>query len=79
MKYAYEDLSPEQFETLVVLICKVLLGAGVQGFAKGPDGGRDAKFVGTAQLYPSTASPWSGPVSSASQDVRAGFRVSGVR
>ena len=62
MKYAYEDLSPEQFETLVVLICKVLLGAGVQGFAKGPDGGRDAKFVGTAQLYPSTASPWSGPV-----------------
>jgi hypothetical protein len=62
MKYAYEDLSPEQFETLVVLICKVLLGAGVQGFAKGPDGGRDARFVGTAQLYPSTASPWSGPV-----------------
>ena len=62
MKYAYEDLSPEQFETLVVLICKVWLGAGVQGFAKGPDGGRDAKFVGTAELYPSTASPWSGPV-----------------
>jgi hypothetical protein len=33
---------------------------GVQGFATGPDGGRDARFVGTAQLYPSTASPWTG-------------------
>lgn len=62
MKYAYEDLSPEQFETLVVLICKVLLGAGVQGFAKGRDGGRDARFVGTAELYPSQAGPWTGPV-----------------
>lgn len=62
MKYAYEDLSPEQFETLVVLICKVLLGIGVQGFAKGRDGGRDARFVGKAQLYPSTTAPWSGTV-----------------
>jgi hypothetical protein len=32
----------------------------VQGFAKGPDGGRDAKFVGTAELHPSKASPWNG-------------------
>lgn len=62
MKYAYEDLSPEQFETLVVLICKVLLGSGVQGFAKGRDGGRDAKFVGTAEIHPSRAVPWTGSV-----------------
>jgi len=60
MKYAYEDLGDEQFEKLVVFLCQRLLGIGVQGFAKGPDGGRDAKFVGTAELHPSTAAPWEG-------------------
>lgn len=62
MKYAYEDLSEDQFEQLVVLLCKRLLGMGVQGFAKGVDGGRDAKFVGTAELLPSKSSPWNGTV-----------------
>ncbi len=60
MKFAYEDLSDDQFENLIVFLCKRLLGTSVQGFAKGPDGGRDAKFVGTAELYPSKAEPWSG-------------------
>jgi hypothetical protein len=60
MKFAYEDLSDEQFEDLVVLLCQRLLGISVQGFAKGPDGGRDAKFVGTAELHPSKAAPWIG-------------------
>lgn len=60
MKFAYEDLSPEQFEKLVTLICTRLLGIGVQGFATGPDGGRDAKFVGTAEVFPSRAVPWAG-------------------
>lgn len=60
MKYAYEDLSDGQFENLIVFLCQRLLGISVQGFAKGPDGGRDAKFVGTAELFPSTASPWIG-------------------
>lgn len=62
MKYAYEDLSEDQFEQLVVLLCRHLLGMGVQGFAKGVDGGRDAKFVGVAQLLPSKAAPWNGTV-----------------
>lgn len=62
MRYAYEDLSPEQFEKLVVLLGQELLGLAVQGFATGPDGGRDARFEGTAQLHPSTASPWAGKV-----------------
>jgi len=62
MMYAYEDLGPSQFEDLVVAVCQFLLGAGVQGFATGPDGGRDAKFVGTAELLPSTANPWRGTV-----------------
>jgi hypothetical protein len=60
MKYAYEDLSDEQFETLAVFLCQRLLGISVQGFSKGPDGGRDAKFVGTAELHPSKVAPWVG-------------------
>jgi len=60
MKYAYEDMSDDQFEKLVVLLCQRLLGISVKGFAKGPDGGRDGKFVGTAELHPSTAAPWTG-------------------
>jgi hypothetical protein len=60
MKYAYENLGDEQFETLIVFLCQKLLGIGVQGFSKGIDGGRDAKFLGTAELHPSKASPWTG-------------------
>src|SRR5450631_2688486 len=62
MKFAYEDLSDDQFENLIVFLCQRLLGISVQGFAKGPDGGRDAKFVGTAELHPSKAAPWVGTV-----------------
>lgn len=62
MKYAYEDMSPTQFEDVAISLCHDLLGAGVQGFAEGPDGGRDAKFVGTANEYPSSAAPWVGTV-----------------
>lgn len=62
MKFAYEDLSDDQFEKLIVFLCQRLLGISVQGFAKGPDGGRDAKFVGTAELHPSTAAPWVGTI-----------------
>lgn len=60
MKFAYEDLGDDQFEKLVVSLCQHVLGISVQGFAKGPDGGRDAKFVGTAELFPSKAAPWVG-------------------
>jgi hypothetical protein len=62
MKYAYEDLHPGQFEILVTLICQELLGISVQGFATGPDGGRDARFEGTARLFPSDVDPWKGRV-----------------
>lgn len=62
MKYRYEELSELQFEVLATLICQKLLGLGVQSFATGPDGGRDAKFVGTAERHPSTAAPWQGTV-----------------
>lgn len=62
VKFAYEDLSEDQFEKLIVLLCQRLLGMSVKGFAKGPDGGRDAKFIGTAELHPSTVAPWIGTV-----------------
>jgi hypothetical protein len=60
MKYAYENLGDDQFEKLIVFLCHELLGISVQAFSKGIDGGRDAKFVGTARLHPSTTSPWVG-------------------
>lgn len=62
MKYAYENLDPEQFEKLVLFLCQKLLGMGVQGFTTGRDGGRDGKFIGLAQLHPSTSRPWDGKV-----------------
>jgi Restriction endonuclease len=62
VKYAYEDLNEDQFEKLIVLLCQRLLGISVQSFAKGPDGGRDAKFIGTAELHPSKAAPWVGTI-----------------
>jgi len=60
VKYVYHDLSDSQFEHLTVLVCQRLFGLGVQGFATGPDSGRDAKFVGTAEVFPSEKSPWIG-------------------
>lgn len=59
-KYRYEELSSTQFENLVVDICRTLLGQGTHGFAEGPDGGRDARFDGVTNDYPSSRSPWSG-------------------
>lgn len=62
MKYLYQDLSDSQFETLILFLCQSLLGISVQCFSSGRDGGRDAKFIGTAQMYPSTTAPWTGTV-----------------
>ena len=58
----YSNLSDRQFEELVVEFCVELLGAGVQAFVTGADGGRDAKFHGTAELIPSKTNPWNGKV-----------------
>ena len=56
----YFDLYDHQFEDVVVALGHRLFGVGLNGFSTGPDGGRDAKFKGIAQEYPSTASPWKG-------------------
>ena len=79
MKYAYHDLSPDQFESLVVAVCQFLLGAAVQGFATGRDGGRDAKFMGTppnctlARLTHGRARSWCRP--STRTGLTRGFRT----
>ena len=62
MRLDYHDLSEDQFEHLVIAVCRYLFGIGVQGFSKGPDGGKDARFDGCAERFPSTASPWNGKV-----------------
>jgi hypothetical protein len=60
MKYQYHDLSPSQFEDLVIGICQELFGISVQGFTTGADGGIDARFEGKAQLFPTTSELWDG-------------------
>jgi hypothetical protein len=58
--YQYQDMNELDFEVLAVQICKQLLGSATQSFSSGPDGGRDGKFVGTANEYPSRSKPWEG-------------------
>tara|TARA_B100000809_G_C15139184_1_gene532159 strand:- start:6936 stop:7916 length:981 start_codon:yes stop_codon:yes gene_type:complete len=60
MKYNYSEISSTQFENLVILLCFELLGFGTKTFADGADGGRDARFDGTANAIPSQRSPWDG-------------------
>lgn len=59
-RFPLHDLSDTEFEQLVVLICRELLGPGVTSFARGRDGGKDAKFIGTATQFPSSSNPASG-------------------
>lgn len=58
--YRLYELSEDSFEHIVCQICRSILGMGTVSFSKGRDGGRDGRFEGTAQKYPSTASQWSG-------------------
>lgn len=60
MDYRLELLSEDKFEDLTNAICKDQLGIGVVVFAKGKDGGRDGKFAGTAEKYPSSSEQWQG-------------------
>lgn len=60
MAFDYCDMTESQFERLVVQAGKLLLGKAVQGFKSGRDGGRDARFEGVANAFPSAADPWSG-------------------
>lgn len=56
-RYPLHELNDEEFEDLVTRICRKILGVGTTSFEKGRDGGKDAKFNGTANCFPSTSSP----------------------
>ncbi|HMS55148.1 MAG TPA: hypothetical protein PKA27_07070, partial [Fimbriimonadaceae bacterium] len=58
--YHLHELGGDRFEELVIKLCRDVLGIGTIAFATGPDGGRDGRFTGRAQRYPSAASPWEG-------------------
>lgn len=55
--YRLHELNDAEFERLVVRVCTRWLGEGVSPFAPGKDGGRDGKFFGTANSFPSAAKP----------------------
>lgn len=58
--YRLYELNDDEFERLIVQICVHWLGEGVIPFAPGKDGGRDGRFVGKANCFPSAASPLEG-------------------
>ena len=60
MDYQLYNLDEKQFENMVNTICQKILGTGVVTFSPGKDGGRDGKFTGTAQNYPSANDCWKG-------------------
>ncbi len=60
MDYRLENLSEDDFESLINMLCQKVLGMGTVSFSKGKDGGRDGRFNGTANKYPSESSRWSG-------------------
>ncbi len=62
MKYPLENLTDTEFENLVALICSEILGTGTVIFTDGKDGGRDAKFYGKANNFPSKSAPWNGKI-----------------
>ncbi len=60
MDYRLENLSEDDFESLINTLCQKILGTGLVSFSKGKDGGRDGRFEGVANAYPSFTSQWDG-------------------
>lgn len=61
-KYPLQYLNDSEFENLATLICSKILGEAIIPFAKGTDGGRDGRFHGKANCFPSEAEPWNGQI-----------------
>jgi len=59
-QFPYENLTDEEFEHLVIRICKEILGIGCKTFSIGKDGAKDSWFTGTAEHFPSSVSQWTG-------------------
>jgi hypothetical protein len=60
MRFSFHNLDDQEFEDLVAQICMETLGMGTVVFTKGRDGGRDGRFTGTANNFPSEKSPVKG-------------------
>lgn len=58
--YRLETLSEDDFERLVNMLCQKILGTGTVSFTKGRDGGRDGRFEGKANNFPSNIKHWEG-------------------
>lgn len=61
-KYPLYYLNDSEFENLTTLICRKIFGEAVIPFAKGTDGGRDGRFHGKANCFPSVVEPWNGQI-----------------
>ena len=61
-KYPLHYINEDDFENLATLICRKILGEAVIPFAKGTDGGRDGRFHGKANSFPSLSEPWKGKI-----------------
>jgi len=61
-KYPLHYINEDDFENLTTLICRKILGEAVIPFAKGTDGGRDGRFHGKANSFPSESEPWNGKI-----------------
>lgn len=59
-QFSYENLSDDEFESLVVRICKEILGIGCKTFSIGKDGAKDSWFTGKSERFPSRSTPWDG-------------------
>ena len=59
-KYPLHYMNEDDFEQLTISICSKILGEGVITFAKGRDGGRDGRFNGKANCFPSEQDAWNG-------------------
>lgn len=57
--YDLNRLGDEEFELLIQALIKKIIGAGTITFGNGPDGGREATYLGKAQ-YPSPKEQWEG-------------------
>lgn len=60
MNYRLEDVSADDFEKLVNELCQRILGTGTVSFSSGRDGGRDGRFTGTTNKFPSETEKWNG-------------------
>jgi hypothetical protein len=63
MNYPLHNLvDDKEFEKIIASICEEILGTGTIIFSEGKDGGRDAKFNGRANKFPSESNPWEGKI-----------------